>query len=537
MKDNDSIETTEQNPAAEPADTTAAPPAKKGGKGLAVFALLLALAAIGGSGYLWYLWFQEQERIQTEQAALDARIDERLQQRVEPELAQRDETIDNLQSRAQELQSAATNLKSETGSLQSTMQTLQTDISSLQGDIRTLQGGIQTLKNAVDIEKGSIEIQKNDTLALQKDIQNLQKDITHLQGEIQAVRTAAETQAGDAEVRQAAVQSMQDEVQTLQSNLQTLQEQLAAQDNARQDALAEIRAQLEDINLRERNLLTTLKNVKEVAALGGDVNALPLSEVEYLLRMADHKLQLQRDTNGALTALETARRRLRGVDETQFQPILNMLDDNIASLRGVNLPDRSALAHKIVEMEQRVDDLPLRNDVQIANLKNQVKPQPLAEDSIAAQSEQSWITQFQSAAWQQIKDIIVIRNERSSGPPLIAVEEEYFLIQNLRLELEAMRLALLSNDPTNFQDSSELATNWLQTYFDSDATAVKEMLAELQALQTIQFNPYIPDISGTLRAFRDVMERREPVRSTTTPLPSPAEPPAAEPAATEETQS
>ena len=34
------------------------------------------------------------------------------------------------------------------------------------------------------------------------------------------------------------------------------------------------------------------------------------------------------------------------------------------------------------------------------------------------------------------RDIVVIRRVRSDAPPLIAMEEEFFLRQNLRLELE-----------------------------------------------------------------------------------------------------
>jgi uroporphyrin-3 C-methyltransferase len=112
---------------------------------------------------------------------------------------------------------------------------------------------------------------------------------------------------------------------------------------------------------------------------------------------------------------------------------------------------------------------------------------------------------------------VSIRKERSSGPPLIAVEEEYFLYQNLRLQLEAMRLALLSGDAANYQDSNELARNWMQTYFDTSDESVKAFLSELQALQAIKFNPYIPDISGTLKAFEEVMAQRSPVRSMAIP--------------------
>jgi uroporphyrin-3 C-methyltransferase len=208
-----------------------------------------------------------------------------------------------------------------------------------------------------------------------------------------------------------------------------------------------------------------------------------------------------------------AGQRLKGVNESAFLSVQGMIAENIASLRGVDLPDRSALAHKVVEMEQRVNSLALRNQAQLATLKERVKPHLEGVGESAEVAQEPWWQRFSTAAWEQFKDILVIRHERSTAPPLIAIQEQYFLIQNLRLELEAMRLGLLNNDANSYQESNEIARNWIQTYFDTNDPAVAEFLSELKALQAVQFNPYLPDVASTLRAFHDVMERRQPVRS------------------------
>jgi uncharacterized protein HemX len=438
---------------------------RRGGRGLAGLALLVALAAGAGSGYLWYLWDKDKRSQVSESVALDERL-----QKLATQVAQEREAE---------------------------LKTLRDRLASHQADTQALGSESQTLKG---------------------NLRSLQSTVQNLAGDLQTVQNEMEIQKGNSQIRKQQIQALQDQTQALQGNLQSLNDQFGKYGEEQKRNWSQLETRMENVQLAERSLLTTLDNVRAVVARGGDVNALTLAEVEYLLRVADYKLKLQRDVRGAIEALTIAEQRLKMVDESAFLPVQRMLAENIASLRGVDLPDRSALAHKIIEMEQRVNSLPLRNQAQLAGLKEKVKPHVGEAETQAAASLESWRDKFNAAAaaaWEHLKDIVVIRHERSSAPPLIAIEEQYFLIQNLKLELEAMRLALLNNNASSYQESNELARDWLQTYFDDQDAAVSEFLAELKALQAIQFNPYIPDISGTLRAFGDIMERRQPVRSIT----------------------
>ena len=110
--------------------------------------------------------------------------------------------------------------------------------------------------------------------------------------------------------------------------------------------------------------------MRTLAAKGGDVNAFPLTEVDYLLRLAESKLKLERNVPGARLALETAQERLKTVDEDALSPMQTMLDEALGSLRGVKLPDVSALAHKLVEMQQQVGALPVKIESSLPDAKN-----------------------------------------------------------------------------------------------------------------------------------------------------------------------
>jgi uroporphyrin-3 C-methyltransferase len=503
-------------------EANAVKPAKSA-RSLAIFALLLALLAGTVSGYLWYLWDQDKQARLAESAQLDKRVKDTLDAVVQ----QREADLTELKSQLATQQGESETLRDEAEALQTrnvtqdkALQSIRNSMNNLQAEIKGLQGDITTLKGEVEIHKGGVEIQKADTQNLIAHVSSLQSDIRNLQDAQQKLEDNLETQGGETQIQKSTVQALQQEAKSLMENVQTLKEQLQSTIQERQKTLAEIDNRIQNLQLAQRNLLTTMDTVKAVAAKGGDVNALPLSEVEYLLRMANHKLNLQRDVAGAIEALQVANKRLGTLDEPAFSGVRQMIRENIVSLRGVELPDRSALAQKIVDMEERIDNLPLRDDAQVAELKEKVKPDFEVTETSSADSTSPWWQRASTQAWEQLKDIVIIRNERSSAAPLIAMEEKYFLMQNLRMELEAMRVALLGNNVTNYLISDSIAQKWVNTYFDTDTEEVQEFLAELETLKNIKLNPYIPDISNTLRAFQDVMERREPVRSISASAPA-----------------
>lgn len=427
-----------------------AAPAPKSGRGVAWLALLVGLGAAGGSGYLWYLWQQDQ-----------ATQANRLQQAIKQAIAQQ----------GSELQALKTQLK-DLSALQTGLDRVRADNQALKEQLLGLSGDLQPLKSAIELVKGESDV---------------------IKGEIKLVREGQDTH---------------------KATVQQQKEELDKQIQAQQDHLAKLDEHVQNMKLSQAGMVENLETVKTVAAKGGDVNAFPLAEVDFLLRLADSKLKLERNVTSARLALDAAQQRLKTVNESSLAPVQTMLTEAIASLRGVQLPDISALAHKVVEMEKEVGDLPLQINSGVPNIKDRVKPS--TKVALSADAERSWWDRSTEAVWNQFKDIVVIRRVRSEAPPLIAMEEEFFLRQNLRLELESMRMALLRGDAQSYQDSAALVRKWTETYFDVQDARVTAFLSQLQALQTIQFNPYIPDLTGLNQAFRDALAHRQPVRSVMT---------------------
>lgn len=440
----------------------ASPPKIKTGRGIAWLAFCLALAAGGGAGYLWYLWQLQQ-----------AESAKQLAQTIKRAIDQQAPEIQALKAQLAEL----TALKDSLVNLRTADQNLKEQLLGLSADL-------QPLKNALELQKGETAISKNETRLLRE---------SH-----EAHKAGTEQQKKD------------------------LTQQFAKQ----QAQITAIDKKIKELQLGIAGLNAELETVKTIATKGGDVHAFQLAEVDYLLRLAEAKLKMEGNLPTARAALDAAQQRLKTIPEAGLAPVQTMLAEAIASLRGVQLPDISALSHKLLAMEKQINALPLQLNSGIPDIRERVKP--AGEVNVSDDASRPWWERGSEAVWNQFKEIVVVRRQRIEAPPLIARENEFFLRENLRLELEGMRLALLRGDGEAYQEFYQRISDWVTQYFDTNNLKVTQFLAELKALQVVQFNPYVPDLAGLRQTFQEFISQRQPIRALrpATPAPTPAAQPA-----------
>ena len=104
--------------------------------------------------------------------------------------------------------------------------------------------------------------------------------------------------------------------------------------------------------------------------------------------------------------------------------------------------------------------------------------------------------------------MFVIHRTEQAVHPLLPPEQSYFLKQNLILQLETARLAVLQSDGANFRDAVNEARAWTERYFDARDRSVTTAIEQLDALAGERIRVNQPDISASLEAVRSVMERR-----------------------------
>jgi uroporphyrin-III C-methyltransferase len=229
-----------------------------------------------------------------------------------------------------------------------------------------------------------------------------------------------------------------------------------------------------------------------------------LAEVEYLLVIATHRLLLEQDVSTALSAMEAAALRLESMGNVDLIPVREQITSDINRLRAVNIVDITGLSIYLADLIDRIGDMPVKKpDLQTPAAEND---QP--QQSISEEHRLNW-NDVLAKIWQELKSLVVIKKTGEVKNVFLMPDQEYFLYQNLRLELENARMSVLRRNTENLRTSVKLITGWLQTYFDTSDSSVVNMLDSLNRMFTLELDPDLPDISSSLETLRAYMRQRE----------------------------
>ncbi|MEM1231524.1 MAG: uroporphyrinogen-III C-methyltransferase, partial [Pseudomonadota bacterium] len=217
-----------------------------------------------------------------------------------------------------------------------------------------------------------------------------------------------------------------------------------------------------------------------------------LAELEYLLRIANHRVLMEKDADGALRLLETADGMLAELDDFGLHEVRAALADEILSLKRLGKNDVQGLFLRLEALKRNLSGLPL-------DVPEYLKATPAASAAVAEEDagQRSPVTALAEAMGTFFK----IRELRTEIRPLLAPEEVTYLEMNLRLMIEQAQLAALRGQADIFEQSIDNAIDWLNDHLDADAPDVVSIVRELTALREISVVRDMPDISGSLRAL------------------------------------
>lgn len=221
-----------------------------------------------------------------------------------------------------------------------------------------------------------------------------------------------------------------------------------------------------------------------------------LQEIEYLLNVANQRALLAHDVDGAIRALEMADKQIQAMSDYRLHPLRALIAEEVMDLEALADIDTAGIAIKLQTAAKHVQTLRVKKGPEVEFDESQSMPS-------ARESDAGW-KQALDDIWQQMRSLVVIRHDQTGETAVLVPEQRYFLYQNLRLQLESARLALLNADNDNYQHSLQTAINWLQQYFTGDQRDA--LLNTLKKLQDAQINISIPDISGSLNWLEEYQQ-------------------------------
>lgn len=241
-----------------------------------------------------------------------------------------------------------------------------------------------------------------------------------------------------------------------------------------------------------------LYNTQQLNELGASSRAdWLLAEVEYLLHLANQKLNLEKDFTGTEAVLAAADKVLAEISDPGLLPIREAIGKEVFSLQQIKRIDQQGIYTQIAALIGALDDI--ETDAYLKT--KEVLPEPIMETNPEVDANRVW-----DNIWEDLKTVVTIRRLDEPVAPLMAPEQSYYLKQNLRLMLEQASVALLERNQMIFQDSLNKAYNWLSTYFELKNPLIRSFIERLEVLKTTQIEFAMPDISESLRLTKKKIE-------------------------------
>ena len=223
-----------------------------------------------------------------------------------------------------------------------------------------------------------------------------------------------------------------------------------------------------------------------------------LAEVEYLLRLANMRVRLERDADGATELLGTADEILARLDDFAFHEVRALLAEETASLRAFEGADVAGVYLRLEAAKGLIGELPLRlPEYADAHVGDEVPTDAPADD------EPSLIGALLARADGLVR---FRRHDLEARRPLLPADEVEDLERHLRLALDRAQLATLRRDQAIFAASLSAARDALDAFVDPTGDAAAALGTELQALLAVDLAKPMPDISGSLTKLRDLRQ-------------------------------
>tara|TARA_R110000824_G_scaffold393237_2_gene592208 strand:- start:107776 stop:109065 length:1290 start_codon:yes stop_codon:yes gene_type:complete len=225
------------------------------------------------------------------------------------------------------------------------------------------------------------------------------------------------------------------------------------------------------------------------------------AEAAYLLRLANQRLQLEGDVDGAAALLRTADARLVDADNPALTPVREAIANELAALDAVPQVDRTGLYLALNAQQERISELRLSQEIEEQAVTSSIEQPPTG-------TFQRQLARF----GEELKDLVVVRHHDEALEALITPEQESYLRQSLRLVLEQTQLALLNEEKELYDASIDKALQLLNDYYDTTREETQSVITRLEELQQAEVKPELPDISASQQELARFIENRYETR-------------------------
>ncbi len=261
----------------------------------------------------------------------------------------------------------------------------------------------------------------------------------------------------------------------------------------------EIDEQLSRLNSLPPRMSSLENSVASLAGISaGARETFLLAEGEYYLQIANAQLQLANNPHLATLALGMADERITQISDPGLTDVRRAISDELAALETMQRPDIEGATLTLASLARVVESLPIAS----GNDEDDAATDPDAAEASTA-----------DRAWGSVKDavsgLVKVTPPDQAKLALVSPDAEYFLRNNIALQLQSARLALLRGEQSIFEQTLDDTNALLGTYFDASSPQVQSAQETIAEIRGSDLAIAIPDISESLRLLRQYRLLRE----------------------------
>jgi len=307
-----------------------------------------------------------------------------------------------------------------------------------------------------------------------------------------------------------------------QASSRLLQSSLSPLENS----IGSLNREVDELGLGQQSLRESGEKLYQL--FGRDRNAWQLAEVEYLMRVAQHKLILQDDFAGAAITLQAASDRIGLTGDPGLLPVRVTISEEIADLKTRRRADLVGMSLMLAQLGRRVRGLQPGFALRV----EQSSELPADEEPVmVGQASEDWVDRFSDF----LDSLISIRKEATE--PTVIEANIIDVAEAMEDNLKLVRWSVLERDANQYQLLIDRSLSLFREFYDLDDAANHDFMTQLQELQKMVIKPEKPDITGSLRELQRILGQRAAAPQADTPQADTLQPEAPQPAVAPATES
>ncbi len=289
---------------------------------------------------------------------------------------------------------------------------------------------------------------------------------------------------------QAQLQQQQRATQMQQDTLAaTVEQRLEDQQNDVQQAMNELAQRVDNTAARVLALSSVNRDDWKIA------------EAEYLLRLANQRVLLERNSGNAVALAQNVDEILRDLNDPDLFPVRKALASEMSELTLAGDIDREGVYLRLLALSEQIEKLPL---IEPLGSTEEIWPEdePQENDSLWVKTKRGFMNVL-----KKFSHHLRVRDHSQPVPAILAPDNQIYLKQNMRLMLEQAQAALLREEAQVYQSSLQKAQEWLKTYFPLNTQSVAAQ-AELADLQNVIITQSLPNFAESTALLKTYIERK-----------------------------